>query len=71
MAVLVSIIVPAHNAALYLSETVYSVLAQTLTEWKLLIVDDGSTDETLALGKQFAAGDDRIGSSALKCEKRV
>jgi len=36
MAVLVSIIVPAHNAALYLSETVYSVLAQTLTEWKLL-----------------------------------
>ena len=41
---LVSIVMPSYNTARFLSETVASVLAQTYTDWELLIVDDCSTD---------------------------
>jgi glycosyltransferase involved in cell wall biosynthesis len=40
----VSVIIPAYNAMKYLPETVESVLKQTLTDFELLIIDDGSTD---------------------------
>ena len=45
---LVSIVMPAYNAAAYIGEAVDSVLAQTWTNWELLIVNDGSTDGTQA-----------------------
>lgn len=45
---LVSIVMPAYNAAGYIGEAVDSVLAQTWTNWELLIVNDGSTDGTQA-----------------------
>ena len=39
---LVSIITPVYNRSNYLGETIESVLAQTFTDWELLIIDDGS-----------------------------
>ena len=45
---LVSVIVPTYNRVRYLQEAVRSVFDQTYAHWELLVVDDGSTDETLA-----------------------
>lgn len=56
----VSIIVPVYNAEKYLDACVQSVLQQDLTEWELLLVNDGSTDGSLAICKRYAAEDARI-----------
>ncbi len=45
---LVSIVMPCHNAAAHLPDSVGSVLAQSVGDWELIAVDDGSTDDTLA-----------------------
>ena len=57
---LVSIIVPAHNAEKYLAETVRSLTDQTYRNLEIIIVDDASTDGTLALAHKLAEGDERI-----------
>ena len=54
----VSIIIPTHNRERYLSESIASVLSQTLRELELIVVDDGSTDSTAAV--VAANGDDRV-----------
>jgi glycosyltransferase involved in cell wall biosynthesis len=50
---LVSILIPAYNAAPFLAETVRSALAQTWERKEIIIVDDGSKDETVAVARQF------------------
>lgn len=55
---LVSIVTPAYNASEYLHEALDSVLAQTLGDWELVVVDDGSTDRTAAIAEGY--GDRRI-----------
>ena len=50
----VSVVIPTHNRAEWLPRAVASVLAQTWTDFELLIVDDHSTDETPALIARFA-----------------
>ena len=56
----VSIVMPLYNGAAFLDETVASVLAQTLTDFELLIIDDGSQDESFPLAEAWAARDARI-----------
>jgi len=56
----VSIIVPAHNSAKYLAETLASVQRQSLSDWECLVIDDNSTDETAAIAISIANNDPRI-----------
>jgi glycosyltransferase involved in cell wall biosynthesis len=56
----IAVVLPAYNAAAYLEEAVRSVLAQTFTNFELIIVDDCSSDETPAIAQRLAAGDPRI-----------
>ena len=51
---------PAYNAERYLAEAIESVRLQSLADWELLLVDDGSTDGTRAIAADFAARDPRI-----------
>jgi teichuronic acid biosynthesis glycosyltransferase TuaG len=50
---LVSIVMPAFNSAAFIDEAIHSVIGQTYENWELIIVDDGSTDNTLDILKQF------------------
>jgi len=52
---LVSIVIPAFNVEAWLAETLESALAQTWQNTEIIIVDDGSTDNTLAVAKTFAS----------------
>ncbi|MBT8325048.1 MAG: glycosyltransferase family 2 protein [Winogradskyella sp.] len=54
----ISVIIPLYNKAPYISETVSSVLSQSLENYELIIIDDGSTDDSVEKVKQF--NDDRI-----------
>ena len=57
---MVSIIVPAYNAEKYLAECVESIFSQSVSDWELLLVDDGSVDSTPALCDSFVARDHRV-----------
>lgn len=56
----VSVVMPAYNAERYVKESVVSILQQTLTDIELIIVDDGSTDNTPSILRRLAASDSRI-----------
>ena len=55
-----SVIVPAYNAELYIEDCVRSVRSQGLSDWELIVVDDGSTDSTLERARAWAEKDERI-----------
>ena len=57
---LVSIIIPTFNRASLLSETLDSIIAQTYLNWESIVVDDGSSDNTLKLLKKYSDKDNRI-----------
>ncbi len=56
----ISIIVPVHNTEQYLESTVRSLLAQTLKDIEIILVENGSTDNSLALCHEVAKSDERI-----------
>lgn len=57
---MVSIITPSYNSSAFIEQTIASVLSQTYTDWEMLIIDDGSTDASLVIIKEYARKDSRI-----------
>lgn len=57
---IVSVIIPCYNAEKYLTETLDSVIVQTLRNIEIICIDDGSTDTTPKILKQYAKNDKRI-----------
>ncbi len=60
MSPLISIITPNYNCARFIAQTIESVLAQTYTNWEMLIVDDCSTDGSYEIAQGYAEKDSRI-----------
>ena len=56
----VTVITPAYNVEQYLAEAMQSVLSQTEADLEYLVVDDGSTDGTAAIAREFATRDPRV-----------
>ena len=55
-----SIVVPTYNRAPLLSRTIESILQQTCTDFELLLIDDGSTDDTAQVVRHFSEQDARV-----------
>lgn len=56
----VSVVMPAYNAARYIEASIRSVQAQSITDWELLVVVDGSADGTLKIVQRLAEEDARV-----------
>lgn len=56
----VTVVMPVYNRQQYLAEAIESVLAQTVSNWQLLLVDDGSTDRSVEICQHYVRLDDRI-----------
>jgi glycosyltransferase involved in cell wall biosynthesis len=59
---LVSILVPCYNTARYLGETIDSILAQTMRDFELILINDGSSDDTESVLKKYEHSDSRVRS---------
>lgn len=62
---LVSVVMPSYNAEKFIGRTIESVLAQSYENWELLVIDDGSTDNTCDVVSHFAENNLRIKLIAL------
>ena len=56
----ISVVMPAYNAERYIAEAIESVIAQSFTNWELVIVDDCSSDHTLKIAQKYEEQDERI-----------
>ena len=68
---IVSVIMPTFNSAIYIAESIESVLDQTFTAWELIIVDDNSSDNTLEVISEYIKKDERISVVKLKVNQGV
>lgn len=58
--IVVSVVIPVHNAAEYISDTLTAVLSQTLKEIEIIVIDDCSTDNTLDIIRDISQKDERV-----------
>ena len=64
----ISVIIPVYNSEQYLASTLDSILSQTFTDFELICVDDGSTDDSLSILKEYANRDSRV--RLLSCDEK-
>jgi glycosyltransferase involved in cell wall biosynthesis len=57
---MVSVIIPNYNRSKYLQECLFSIINQTVSNWEAIVVDDGSTDDSIEVLKSFTRQDTRI-----------
>lgn len=62
----VSVITPSYNSIRFIGETILSVQNQSYEDWEMIVVDDASTDQSLAKIKEIIKGDSRIRLLSLK-----
>lgn len=56
----IGIIIPAYNVEDYIERSIKSVMRQKSNNWRLLVVDDGSTDNTFEIATAISRNDDRV-----------
>lgn len=56
----ISVVIPVYNAQLYIGQCIESILNQTVKELEIIIIDDGSTDESNEICRKYAQKDERI-----------
>ena len=64
----VSIIIPTYNRALLIGDTLDSISAQNFTSWECIIVDDGSTDDTIIIIERYCKQDARFNFERYLCK---
>lgn len=57
---MISVIIPVYNASKYLHRVISSILSQSYPDWELILVNDGSTDDSLSICEEFSKMDRRI-----------
>jgi glycosyltransferase involved in cell wall biosynthesis len=57
---LISVIIPCHNYGSYISEAIDSIRSQTYSNWELIVIDDGSSDDTRSIVEKYCNLDSRI-----------
>jgi glycosyltransferase involved in cell wall biosynthesis len=67
----VSIVLPTHNGIAYLDEAIESVVAQTRSDWELIVVDDASNDDTPKRVQAWESKDDRIHAVLLSKNRKL
>lgn len=68
---IVDIVIPIHNEEESLRDALDSVLNQTVTDWRCYLIDDGSTDNSLAICKEYADKDERFEVLHFKVNKGI
>lgn len=64
----ISVLIPAFNTGRYIAECIESIIAQTYRNLEIIIVDDGSIDDTKAIAEHYALNDSRINVVAISHE---
>ena len=68
---MISIVMPVYNGENYLKKSIESILNQTCQEWELILVDNGSEDDSFRICQEYAERDQRIEIVHLQCNQGV